>query len=261
LEAVFVPKPENASLYIPPTNGSQEIISNGGVIQWISPEPNPVVKIDPTSGMPSLDRNGRVIAIRSILGYFTGTQVYSFPIDFDLTFYAEPEINYTFSHWLVDGEPKLGLTNESSSTGILPPFPDTSITIKNDFSKLEAVYSPVPEGSINYIDTTRTYYQEEVDKLVNDAKTSVTSNPSAYNLVTKSSYDQMMSELMSASDSNATHYTEGWFYLPSRGWMWTDRSVYPYFYDSEDNDWMYFQSGNEKPRFYRYKTKAWLTIE
>jgi hypothetical protein len=94
-----------------------------------------------------------------------------------------------------------------------------------------------------------------------EGEQSVTSNPSAYNLVTKSSYDQMMNDLMSASDSNATHYTEGWFYLPSRGWMWTDRSVYPYFYDSEDNDWMYFQSGNEKPRFYRYKTKAWLTVE
>ena len=94
-----------------------------------------------------------------------------------------------------------------------------------------------------------------------EGESSVTSNPSAYNLVTQEAYDQMMNDLMSASDSNATHYTEGWFYLPSRGWMWTNREAYPYFYDSEDNDWMYFQSGEEKPKFYRYKTKAWLTIE
>ena len=89
----------------------------------------------------------------------------------------------------------------------------------------------------------------------------VTSNPSAYNLVTQDAYDQMMNDLMFASDTNATHYTEGWFYHPSRGWMWTDRSAYPYFYDATDKDWMYFQSGNDKPKFYRYKTKTWLTVE
>jgi hypothetical protein len=92
-------------------------------------------------------------------------------------------------------------------------------------------------------------------------KSSVLSNPSAYNLVEKDAYDQMMSELMSASDSNATHYTEGWFYHPSRGWMWTNLSAYPYFYDATDKDWMYFQSGNDKPKFYRYKTKTWLTVD
>ena len=60
---------------------------------------------------------------------------------------------------------------------------------------------------------------------------------------------------------NSEPYTEGWFFLPNRGWMWTNRSAYPYFFDYEDKDWMYFQSGEEKPKFYRYKTKTWLTIE
>ena len=60
-----------------------------------------------------------------------------------------------------------------------------------------------------------------------EGESSVTSNPSAYNLVTQDAYDQMMNDLMSASDSNATHYTEGWFYLPSRGWMWTTDRLSP----------------------------------
>ena len=94
-----------------------------------------------------------------------------------------------------------------------------------------------------------------------EGEQSVTSNPSAYNLVTKSAYDQMVDDMIKAQSANATHYTEGWFYLPNRGWMWTNFSAYPYFYDAEDKDWMYFQSGEEKPRFYRYKTKSWLTIE
>jgi hypothetical protein len=94
-----------------------------------------------------------------------------------------------------------------------------------------------------------------------EGQSSVTSNPTAYNLVTQVAYDQMMNDLMSALDSNATHYTEGWFYHPGRGWMWTTFSAYPYFYDATDKDWIYFHSGNEKPKFYRYKTKTWLTIE
>ena len=94
-----------------------------------------------------------------------------------------------------------------------------------------------------------------------EGENSVTFNPSAYNLVTKSAYEQMVDDMIKVQSANTTHYTEGWFYLPSRGWMWTNHSSYPYFYDSEDKDWMYFQSGEEKPRFYRYKTKSWLTIE
>ena len=90
---------------------------------------------------------------------------------------------------------------------------------------------------------------------------SVTSNPSAFDLVTKSAYDQMVDEMIKAQSTNATHYTEGWFFLPNRGWMWTNFSAYPYFYDSTDSEWMYFQSGSKSPRFYHYGKKTWMTIE
>ena len=58
-----------------------------------------------------------------------------------------------------------------------------------------------------------------------------------------------------------TPYTPSWFYLPNQGWLWTNRKSYPYFYDSTSKAWMYFQSGNEKPRFYHYGTKEWITME
>ena len=93
-----------------------------------------------------------------------------------------------------------------------------------------------------------------------EGESSVTSNPSAYNLVTQSTYDEMMNELMEVDD-NATPYTEGWFYHSSGSWMWTTRSAYPYFFDSQSESWMYFQSGNEKPRFYHFGTKEWMTVE
>ena len=58
-----------------------------------------------------------------------------------------------------------------------------------------------------------------------------------------------------------TPYTPAWFYLPNQGWLWTNRKSYPYFYDSTSKAWMYFQSGNDKPRFYHYGTKEWITVE
>jgi uncharacterized repeat protein (TIGR02543 family) len=66
-------------------------------------------------------------------------------------------------------------------------------------------------------------------------------------------------EMMGATPST-TPYTDGWFYYPSRGWMYTKRSIYPYFYDSSTDGWMYFKSGEDKPRFYHYGTKAWVTL-
>ena len=64
-----------------------------------------------------------------------------------------------------------------------------------------------------------------------------------------------------STDDKITPFVQGWFYLPSRGWMWTNRQAYPYFYDASDKDWMYFQTGNDKPKFYHYGKKLWLTLE
>jgi uncharacterized repeat protein (TIGR02543 family) len=60
--------------------------------------------------------------------------------------------------------------------------------------------------------------------------------------------------------SSSTPYTDGWHYYPNRGWMWTNRTSYPYFYDSSTKAWMYFKSGEDNPRFYHYGTKTWVTL-
>jgi hypothetical protein len=89
----------------------------------------------------------------------------------------------------------------------------------------------------------------------------VKASPSTHNLVTKDAYDQMVEQLINSSDSGSTTpYTDGWHYYPSRGWMWTNRTSYPYFYDSSTKAWMYFKSGEDKPRFYHYGTKTWVTL-
>lgn len=76
----------------------------------------------------------------------------------------------------------------------------------------------------------------------------------------KALIDQI-SAAIGSKGGEETPYTEGWFYLPGRGWLFTNKSSYPYLYDNTSNGWLYFQSGGEKPRFYNYGTKAWITIE
>ena len=86
-------------------------------------------------------------------------------------------------------------------------------------------------------------------------------DPASHNLVTKNAYDQMVEELINSSDSGSvTPFVHGWFYYPSRGWMFTNKTAYPFLYDSSTKSWMYFKSGEDKPRFYHYGTKSWLTL-
>ena len=93
-----------------------------------------------------------------------------------------------------------------------------------------------------------------------EGKEAVKANPMDYSLVTKAEYDAMTAELIESSDSNSTPFVHGWYYYPSRGWMYTKRSIYPYFYDSSTAGWMYFRSGEDMPRFNHYGTKAWVTL-
>ena len=76
----------------------------------------------------------------------------------------------------------------------------------------------------------------------------------------KALIDQI-SAAIGSRGATETPYTDGWFYLPDRGWLFTNIGSYPYFYDSNASNWLYFQSGGEKPRFYNYGSQSWITIE
>jgi len=68
-------------------------------------------------------------------------------------------------------------------------------------------------------------------------------------------------ELKGMKVDNVTPIVSGWYYVPDHGWFWTNKDAYPYTYSASEGDWLYFQSGNESPRFYHYKTKTWKTRE
>ena len=88
----------------------------------------------------------------------------------------------------------------------------------------------------------------------------ISENPTKFSLVEKAKYDEAMNAYP-AQDTNSTPYTNEWFYLPNRGWMWTNNSTFPYFFDQNTSDWLHFENGNTKPTFYEYKTKKWIRIE
>jgi hypothetical protein len=109
--------------------------------------------------------------------------------------------------------------------------------------------------------TNELTYQEGQINGIELAFDQLESNPLLYGYIKKSDHEKELEELISLQKRSTTNYTDGWFFIPSYGWVWTSNSAYPYFYVHNDNDWMYFQSGNEKPKFYSYKTKDWVTFE
>ncbi len=71
---------------------------------------------------------------------------------------------------------------------------------------------------------------------------------------------EKISQILGIKGVNATPYTDGWFYFPNHGWLYTRTSIYPYFYDQSSKGWMYFQSGNENPRFFHYGSQKWMYL-
>jgi formylglycine-generating enzyme required for sulfatase activity/murein DD-endopeptidase MepM/ murein hydrolase activator NlpD len=61
-------------------------------------------------------------------------------------------------------------------------------------------------------------------------------------------------------NSNHKPFLVDWYYLPQRGWQYTDKYVYPYVYDSATNDWLYFQTGSTNPRFFSYASNKWFFL-
>lgn len=56
-----------------------------------------------------------------------------------------------------------------------------------------------------------------------------------------------------------TPFVNGWYFIPSMGWLWTDDATFPYIYEANSKSWMYFQTGNQKPKFFHYGTQKWFS--
>jgi hypothetical protein len=61
-----------------------------------------------------------------------------------------------------------------------------------------------------------------------------------------------------AMDASAIH-TNGWFYQPDFGWMWSDRSAYPYVFLNEGSNWFYHNKESQEGYFYyNFTSQSWI---
>jgi hypothetical protein len=171
--------------------------------------------------------------------------------------------------------------------GSNPNFSDLSLLnyakalVTND----PASYSLVTQSAYDQaiLDANKTAEQAIADAKVaskvegfTEGKTLVTNDPASYSLVTQSAYDQGIEaakkaareestndfkDMLTDQDSNSTPYTPDWFYIPERGWMWTNNNVYPNIYDKNTSSWMYFKPGKDKPTYYHHKDRRWITVK
>ena len=102
---------------------------------------------------------------------------------------------------------------------------------------------------------------ESKSKAKSEGVESVVKDPSLFGLIGEKEHNDLINTNVDLNEPSVTPYTTDWFYLPSRGWLWTNNSSYPFFFDGKTMDWLYFSTGREKPRFYDYGKKEWIVIE
>jgi hypothetical protein len=70
--------------------------------------------------------------------------------------------------------------------------------------------------------------------------------------------------LTSLTATGATPHTNGWYYQPEWGWVWTNANVFPYVYRSplggKQAGWLYFREGSAPPYFHDYATGTWTKV-
>jgi hypothetical protein len=73
-----------------------------------------------------------------------------------------------------------------------------------------------------------------------------------------------LAPLSNLTATGATPHTNGWYYQPEWGWVWTNANVFPYVYRSSLGDkqagWLYFRERSAPPYFHDYATGTWTKL-
>jgi uncharacterized repeat protein (TIGR02543 family) len=192
------------------------------------------------------------VAVSSNTGGFIPSGGGTYEEGYAVTITATPlHEGWIFTGWSGDAS---GTSNPLTITA------DQDKTIVSNFAKDEA--DDDGDGISNFEEivtygTSKSSNDSDGDGLTDKEETDRGLNPNSSD---RAIIDAVM-ELKGMKADNVTPIVSGWYYVPDQGWFWTNKDAYPYTYSATDKDWMYFQSGNDKPKFYRYKTKTWLTIE
>ena len=111
-----------------------------------------------------------------------------------------------------------------------------------------------------YFDQNETYYNSGYEEGFNEANKSVYSNPSEYNLLNVKDFDKSVTDILDQKVVSSLPYTKDWFYVPQRGWLFTNNSIFPWFYEPNSNDFMVLDSFDGNASFYHPKYRNWISV-
>ena len=172
----------------------------------------------------------------------------------------------TYSRVSLEAKPEKGYVFKSWSEGINSSLNPLNLKLSKDMILSANFEKDIGDddgdGLTNYeelvtFDTNHTSPDTDGDSLTDKQEVENSWNPKASD---KKIIDDVM-KMKGAKPDEMTPFVDGWFYVSSMGWLWTNRETFPYIYDSNSKSWMYFQTGNEKPRFYHYGSKSWIGTE
>ena len=164
---------------------------------------------------------------------------------------AIPDIGYVFVDW------------SGGSTGSENPVSlkvESDLTIQANFAK--DIQDSDGDGLTNYeelvvYETNSSSSDTDGDGLKDADELNNGMDPK----VSDKDMVDKISIILGISANTSTPYTNGWFYLDQRGWVYSNSSIYPFFYDHLTKSWLFFQSGNKNAVFYHYDTKSWIELE
>ena len=189
-----------------------------------------------------------------------------------LTNYQEAVVYKTFSN-NVDSDGDGINDGEEVNIGSNPAVYDSGLI--NYFTK-QITTEKVNSYNLGYIDGKSLGQMEVIDELIKIITAIASTN--GLNLMeelkTYSSSDFItpvgtfnlasiklaVEQFVDYSDMELSPYTDGWFYTPNQGWLWTSRDAYPYFFKTGIG-WIYFKRGYIIPQFYDFMAKQWFSFK
>ena len=169
----------------------------------------------------------------------------------ELALNASPELGYSFIGWtgdLTSADNPLVL-KASSNLSLTATFgPDLEDTDGDGLSNYDEI---ITHG------TSPDKADSDEDGLNDKREIDVGMNPLQSD---RDMIDKITRAMGMAGDSGP--YTTDWFYLPhgSGAWIYSTQKLYPYFFDSKTESWLYFRSNESGPRYYHYNLKAWMNL-
>jgi hypothetical protein len=133
--------------------------------------------------------------------------------------------------------------------------------ISSELAIANAMDDGIEEGVNRVLEEPNAYSlfsMSELAQATSQGIQSVLANPTSYDLIRKIDHEEIVEGFQISGDSLNNPYTNGWFFVPDRGWLWTTTAVFPWIYDHRSRNWFYFQKGQSMPVFFDNNLQQWI---